>query len=142
MAGFLLDTNIPSEQIRSRPDPRISTWINAQPESTLFLSAITIGELRKGTDLLPDGKRRRPLEAWFEKSLIPRFFDRILPVTQAVADRWGLLTARRQLAGVPLSITDGLIAATALHHGLTVVTRNVKDFADLGVPLLNPWETT
>ncbi len=139
-AGFLLDTNIPSEQIRSRPDPRIGKWMYAQPEASLFLSAITTGEIRRGIVLLAQGARRRKLEQWFEVDLVPRFSNRILPVTHAIADRWGQLAAEHQLPGTPLSIADGLIAATALGHGLSLATRNVKDFVKLGVTLLNPWD--
>ncbi|WP_049789420.1 type II toxin-antitoxin system VapC family toxin [Granulicella tundricola] len=123
------------------PDLRIGIWMYAQPESSLYLSVMTIGELRKGTTLLPEGKRRRQLEQWLDHELVPRFHSRILPITQTIADHWGILSARRQRQGAPLSMADGLIAATALHHNLTVVTRNIKDFTDLGVPLLNPWES-
>ena len=139
-AGFLLDTNILSEQIRSRPDPRIGKWMYTHPEASLFLSAITIGEIRRGIVLLTQGARRQKLEQWLEVDLVPRFSNRILPVTHAVADRWGRLAAEHQLAGTPLSIADGLIAATALEYGLSLATRNVKDFVKLGVTLLNPWD--
>ena len=106
----------------------------------LFLSVVTLGELRKGIVLLPFGKRRSALEEWFHHDLIPRFHDRILPVTQMIADRWGTLSGDCQLKGTPLNTADGLIAATALQHGLTLVTRNVKDFTDLGLAILNPWD--
>jgi predicted nucleic acid-binding protein len=139
VSGLLLDTNIPSELIRSQPEPRIERWFYAQDEQSLFLSAISIGELRRGFMLLPAGKRRNQLEHWFHDDLVPRFGRRILPVTHAIADRWGILGAERQLAGTPLDTADGLIAATALEHGLIVVTRNVRDFARLGVPLFDPW---
>ncbi len=87
------------------------------------------------------GKRRNELEQWLENDLAPRFGGRILPVTQSVGNRWGILDGECQLKGTPLGTADGTIAATALEHELIVVTRNVKDFAGLGVPLLNPWET-
>jgi predicted nucleic acid-binding protein len=140
VSGFLLDTNIPSELIRSRPEPRIGSWVYAQDEQSLHLSAVTIGELRRGFVLLQPGKRRSDLESWFETDLLPRFRGRILPVTQSVADRWGVLGAERQLRGIPLSTADGLIAATALERNLTVVTRNVKDFAGLGLAVFSPWD--
>ena len=139
MSGFLLDTNIPSELIRSRPDPRVDDWVKRQSVPSLFLSVIAVGELRRGFELLPRGERRVRLEQWLERDLLVWFRDRILPVTQGIADRWGVLDAQRQLKGAPLNTADGLIAATALEHGLTVVTRNTKDFDGLGVPL-NPWE--
>lgn len=140
MSGFLLDTNIPSELIRARPEPRVASWVYAQDEESLHLSAVTIGELRRGFVLLQAGKRRRDLELWLETDLLPRFRGRILPVTESVADGWGVLGGERQLKGAPLSTADGLIAATALEHNLTLVTRNVKDFGGLGLAVLSPWE--
>jgi toxin FitB len=140
VSALLLDTNIPSESIRSRPDPKVDAWIHEQDDETLHVSVVTIGELRKGLNLAPQGKRRSELEEWLEKDLIPTFDGRMLPVTKAIAERWGALSAQRQLAGRPLSMADGLIAATALEHGLTLVTRNVKDFEQLGVTILNPWD--
>jgi predicted nucleic acid-binding protein len=106
----------------------------------LFLSAVTIGEIRKGLIVLPQGRRRTELEAWFHTDLLIWFRSRILPVTHSIADRWGMLDGQCQLKGTPLNTADGMIAATALEHGLTLVTRNVKDFAGLGVVLLNPWD--
>ena len=139
MSGFLLDTNIPSELIRTRPEPRLENWFYAQDEQALYLSVVSIGELRRGFVLLPAFERRAALEQWFENDLVPRFRERILPVTYAIAERWGRLDGESQLRGAPLNTADGLIAATALEHELTVVTRNVKDFAGLGVTLFNPW---
>ncbi len=138
--GFLLDTNVPSEQTRPQPEPRLSSWFEAQPETSLFLSVITIGELRQGIVLRPEGKRRSELERWLQFALLPRFNGRVLPVTQRVTERWGVLNASRRLAGLPLEIADGLIAATALEHDLILVTHNVRDFAQIGLTLLNPWE--
>ena len=140
MSGFLLDTNIPSELVRPQPEPKLKTWVAAQDLGTLSISAVSFGELRKGIVLLSPGKRRAELETWMEKDLSLLFFGRILPVTRSVAERWGVLEAQRQLAGRPLNVPDGQIAATALEHNLTVVTRNVKDFADLGVKIFNPWD--
>ena len=140
MSGFLLDTNIPSELVRPLPEPKVKTWVAAQNLDTLFFSAVSFGELRKGIVLLSPGTRRAELETWMETDLSLLFFGRILPVTRSVAERWGVLEAQRQLAGRPLNVPDGQIAATALEHSLTVVTRNVKDFADLGVTIFNPWD--
>jgi len=106
----------------------------------LHLSAISIGELRKGFCLMPQSKRRIQLELWFDQFLLPLVADRVLPVTQEIGSRWGVLSAERQIRGIPLAMADGLIAATALEYGLILVTRNVKDFADLGLTVLNPWE--
>jgi len=141
MSGFLLDTNIPSELMRTAPDHRVRDWVLAQDSASLYLSAVTIGELRKGFTLLPDGKRRFRLEQWFENNMIPLFAGRILPITQSVADRWGVLDGKRQLSGRPLNTADGMIAATALEYGLTLATRNVKDYERLGLTILNPWES-
>ncbi len=139
MSGYLLDTNVPSEFSRDRPAPRVVEWLKAQPVTTLFLSAVTIGEIRKGLIVLPLGRRRSELEMWFHTDLLTWFHNRVLPVTSAVADRWGVLDGQCQLRGTPLNTADGMIAATAIEHGLTVVTRNVKDFSGLGVDLFNPW---
>jgi predicted nucleic acid-binding protein len=139
MSGFLLDTNIPSEIIRIRPDPQVNAWVRAQDDATLHLSAITIGELRKGLTILPESKRRSQLQDWLENDLIPLFTGRILPVTQAIAERWGVLSGERQIVGRPLGMADGLIAATALEHDLVLVTRNGRDYEHLGVKILNPW---
>ena len=141
MNGYLLDTNIPSEFSRVRPEPRVAEWLKAQPVTRLFLSAVTIGEIRKGLVVLPLGRRRSELEKWFHTDLLTWFHDRVLPVTHAVADRWGALDGQCQMRGTPLNTADGMIAATALHHGLTLVTRNVRDFAGLDVDIFNPWET-
>ena len=100
---------------------------------------MSFGELRKGIILRPPGKRRAELEVWIETDLSTLFSGRILPVTRSVAERWGVLEGQRQLAGRPLHTPDGMIAATALEHGLVLVTRNVKDFSGLGVDLLDPW---
>ena len=112
----------------------------AADESLLFLSVLTLGEIRKGVAALPQGRRRTHLESWLEVELRARFADRILPIDSAVADRWGLLAARAKRQGKALSTIDGLLAATAIHHGLTVVSRNTADFVNLDVPVLNPWE--
>jgi toxin FitB len=138
--GFLLDTNVPSELIRARPDPRVGNWIYARNEHSLYLSVVTIGELRRGLVLLPPGERRGSLERWFENDLLPRFQGRILSVTHSIADRWGVLDGQCQLSGTPLGTADGMIAATAIEHDLTLVTRNVKDFTGLGVQVFNPWD--
>lgn len=140
MNGYLLDTNVPSEFSRDRPEPGVVQWLKTQPVTSLFLSAVTIGEIRKGLVLLPQGRRRDQLETWFHTDLLSWFRNRILPVTQAIADRWGVLDGQCQLKGTPLNTADGMIAATAVEHGLTLVTRNVKDFAGLGVEVFNPWE--
>jgi predicted nucleic acid-binding protein len=140
MSGFLLDTNVPSELTKPVPDSGVKDWVAAQDNASLYFSVVSVGELRRGFTVLPQSKRRIRLEQWFEQHLLPLFADRILPVTQSIANRWGVLGGECQLRGTPLNTADGLIAATALEHGLRLVTRNAKDFADLGVVLLNPWD--
>jgi toxin FitB len=138
--GYLLDTNVPSEFSRDRPEPCVVQWLKAQPETMLFLSAVTIGEIRKGLILLPQSRRRTELETWFHTDLLIWFRGRILSVTPSIADRWGVLEGQCQLRGAPLNTADGMIAATALELDLTVVTRNIRDFAGLGVEIFNPWD--
>jgi toxin FitB len=141
MSGFLLDTNIPSEMLRPRPDANVVAWVKRQTSETLFVSVVTMGELRRGATLLAErSSRRAELERMMNENVPIWFQDRILPVTRAIAERWGVLDGERQLAGRPLNMADGMIAATALEQDLTVVTRNVKDFAGLGVTVFNPWD--
>jgi len=140
MSGYLLDTNCISELVRLKPEPRVMAWMQAAEETLLYLSVLTLGEIRKGLAGLPQGKRRTNLETWLEIELGARFAGRILPIDVPVADRWGLLAATAKREGKTLSTIDGLLAATALHHNLTVVSRNVSDFADTRVQVLNPWK--
>ncbi len=116
-------------------------WMRAADESLLYLSVLTLGEIRKGAATLAQSKRRTYLESWLEHDLQVRFSGRILAIDRAVADRLGWLTAEAQRKGRSLSAIDGLLAATALHHNLTIVSRNVSDFINTQVPVLNPWES-
>lgn len=136
-ATYLLDTNVVSELSRPLPDPSVTIWLEAV--STPCLSAITVGELRKGFQLLPHGRRRRDLEERIGTYLL-RPDIHVLPVTEQIAVRWGELSAQRQRMGRPLPVLDGLIAATALEHGLVLATRNVKDFFGLDLALFDPWQ--
>lgn len=140
MSGFLLDINVVSELIKPNPEPRVVSWMHATDESLLYLSVLTIGEIRKGINSLPRGHRRALLESWVGNDLALRFAQRILPIDFEIAERWGLLSARAKAAGVLLPVIDGLIAATAMHHNLTLVTCNTKDVQIAGVNLFNPWE--
>lgn len=139
MSGFLLDTNCISEAVRANPEPRVLAWIEAADESLLYLSVLTLGEIRKGLAALPQSRRRTRLEAWLEVELLARFSGRILSIDAKIADRWGLLAAGARGQGKALSVIDGLLAATALHHNLTIVSRNVSDFSNLPVAVVNPW---
>lgn len=140
MTRLLVDTNVISEILRAAPDANVVRWSQQLTKQDLFLSVISMGELRKGLTILPPSARRTQLEKSIEEQIPVWFARRLLPVTQSIAERWGVLDGQRQLAGRPLNVPDGQIAATALEHGLTVATRNVKDFEGLGVSILNPWE--
>lgn len=137
---YLLDTCMISELTRKQPHPAVVSWVDAQNESHCFLSVLTLGELRKGIDLLPDGRKKTALQSWLDLDLRDRFEGRILDVDAEVAERWGADCAKAQQQGIQIPVVDGLIAATAAIHGLIVVTRNVKDMQSTGIPLVNPWE--
>ena len=138
MTGFLVDTNIPSGLTRDQPDARVTVFIRKAGQGSLFLSVMTIGEIRKGIDLLPVSQKRSDLQDWLDIEVRAWFADRILPDTENIAERWGRMAATAKKKGVTLAVVDGVIAATALEHGLTLVTRNTKDFNALGVALVNP----
>ncbi|HEX6718217.1 MAG TPA: type II toxin-antitoxin system VapC family toxin [Pyrinomonadaceae bacterium] len=140
MSGFLLDTNVISELVKPRPDANVTAWIEGTDESLLYLSVLTLGEIRRGIAVLPQSRRRTSLEAWLEKDLRTRFEERILAIDQEVADRWGLLTAAARNGGIVLPVIDGLLAATALEHNLTLVTRDTGQVPSMGVAVFNPWE--
>jgi toxin FitB len=140
MIGFLLDTNCISELVRANPSASVLKWAEAADERLLYLSVLTLGEIRKGIAILPSGVRRTKLQTWLELELKMRFAGRILSVDSVVADRWGVIAAAAKRTGRPISAIDGLLAATALHHDLAIVTRNVADFAAAQVQVVNPWE--
>lgn len=136
--SFLLDTNAISEPGRKAPDPGFLAWYGPLDGDEVFLSAITIGELRRGLDLLPDDGRRARLER-LHGAIALRFADKVLAVDTRVAETWGALSARLQQRGRVVDLGDQLIAATALAHDLTLVTRNVRHFEASGCKLLSPW---
>ena len=137
--NVLLDTNVVSEAMRKQPSARVLGWIEAQVEESLFISAITIGELRRGSLILADGKRRKALLQWIETGIKAEFAGRILPLDIAVMESWADLQAAMAKSGRALPVMDSLLAATALTHGLTLATRNIADFEAAGIALLNPW---
>ena len=139
MSGYLLDTNVISEMVKLRPEAKVVSWVQTTSEELLYLSVLTIGEIRKGIDSLPRSNKRGLLESWLANDLVLRFAGRILQVNLDIAERWGLISARAKMAGAPLAVIDGLMAATALHHNLTFVTRNTKDVQVAGINMLNPW---
>ena len=138
MSGFLLGTNVVSELIRPKPDNNVLRWVDETDESILFLSVLTLGEIRQGVERLRSGRRRGRLESWLQVDLPSRFQSRVLPIHEAIADRWGRISAIAAAKGKPVPVIDGLLAATALHHNLILVTRNSLDVAGTGVPTLNP----
>ncbi|MCC2596143.1 type II toxin-antitoxin system VapC family toxin [Pusillimonas sp. MFBS29] len=134
--SYLIDTNVLSELRRKSPDPGVLDWFAKRPPTTLYLSVLTLGEIRKGIEGVAEDARRQSLVDWLAIDLPTFFTGRILSVDAAVADRWGRLVAA---AGRPLPAIDSLLAATAVEHDLVLVTRKLKDFAGLPVRVFNPW---
>lgn len=139
--NYLIDTNVVSELIKTRPDPAVIEWLRVADPSSLFLGAMVVGEVRFGIERLPQGMRRQTLNGNFERWVVPYFLDRVLPIDQTIALRWAVLRADTMRAGRVLAVVDSLIAATAIVHEMSVVTRNVRDFRELGIELFNPWES-
>jgi toxin FitB len=137
--SYLVDTNVLSELRRKVPNAGVVDWFSLRPPATLYLSVLTLGEIRKGVETVDGQQRRHALTDWLETDLPAFFTGRLLAIDQAVADRWGRLLAS---AGRPLPAIDSLLAATALVHDLVLVTRNVKDFAGLPVSTFNPWSAS
>lgn len=139
VAGFLLDTNVISEWVKPRPTPNVVTWLATIDEDRVFLSVASFGEIRRGIELMPSGRRRDRLTSWLADDLPARFDGRILGIDRRVAEAWGRLTARAQRAGSAMGTMDAFFAATAEAHGLALVTRNIRDFAALAIALFDPW---
>ena len=137
--NVLLDTCVLSELRRPRGEARVRSAVAELDAAHLFLSVITIGELTKGVALLDDGRRKRELRSWLI-GLEQQFADQILGIDAEVARVWGSLTARARQHGIQIPASDGLIAATALRHGLTVMTRNAGHFAASGALIRDPWD--
>lgn len=138
---YLLDTNVVSELIKKHPDPNVVQWVDEQDVARMYLTVITIGEIRKGVEKLPASPRKENIFDWLSSDLLLRFDGRILPITTEVMLRWGELTGQLEMNGTVLSAIDSLIASVALHGQFTLVTRNTGDFRGTGIPLLNPWKT-
>ena len=140
--SYLIDTNVISELRRKQPDANVVAWFAARSTQSLYASVLTLGEIRKGIETLGsdsvDAARRQALCDWLDVDLPMFFLGRILSVDLPVAERWGHLQAQ---ARRPLPAIDSLLAATALRHNLSLVTRNVRDFAGLGLNLINPWDS-
>lgn len=134
--SYLLDTNVLSELRRKQPNAGVIAWMSKRPTTTLYLSVLTLGEIRKGVDSVLNTERRLALLDWLESDLQNFFSGRILPIDLTVADRWGRIVAA---AGRPVPAIDSLIGATAAQHGLSLVTRNVRNYENLGLDIINPW---
>ena len=140
MTGYLLDTNVISETVRPRPEPRVLDWIRTQPSRDLFLSAVTLGELVRGTLKLSESSRARRYRDWIRRDLTRQFDGRILSFDDQAAVRWGEIMGAGDRSGKRRPALDAQIAAIAGRYGLALVTRNVRDFQGMGVTVLNPWE--
>ena len=134
--SYLLDTNVVSETIRRNPDKSALAWLDQIPGESLFVSVLTLGEIRKGVEALADRKRREKLRLWLDHELTRWFEGRVLPIDLGVADRWGRLLAE---VGRSVPTIDSLLAATALHYDLALVTRNARDFDYPGIEVINPF---
>jgi len=137
---ILLDTNVVSEPLRHAPEARVIEWIDAQPLETLYLSAITVAELRAGVALLPAGKRRTGLHDNLEKRVLPLFVGRVLPFDMACTNAYAELMAKARTAGLAIATADGYIAASAAANGFAIVTRDTGPFQAAGLTVINPWE--
>lgn len=136
---YLLDTCVLSEFVKPKPEKRVIEWLNEQDQDDLYISAVTVGELQQGISRLPASNRRTLLEKWLESDLLPQFEGRTFPLDTNTFQMWGKLIARLQDAGTPMAVMDALIAATALQHRLTLVTRNTAHFQHAQLSLLDPW---
>lgn len=139
MTGWLLDTNVLSELRRPKPDRKLVAFIAAQPLELLYVSAVTLAEIRFGIEVVTDATKRAELNDWLAHKVRPMFEQRVLPVTEEIMFKWRLLVEDGRKAGYTFSQPDLIIAATALHHGLTVVTRDVSDYERVRAPVFNPW---
>lgn len=137
---YLLDTNVISELIAKHPNERVIQWLDQLDPASIYLSVITIGELRKGIEKLPASRRKDTLRTWLTDELLVRFRDRILVLDVDVMLTWGELVGRPERSGRPLAAIDSLIAALALAHSCSLVTRNEADFKDTGLKVTNPWK--
>jgi predicted nucleic acid-binding protein len=136
---YLLDTCLISELVKKEPNPAVVSWLDEQDEQKLFLSVLNLGELQKGISKLRDGVKKDELQAWVALDLVERFTGRILEIDLDTALCWGRLQGEAEQAGEKLPVMDSLIAATAVAHGLVVVTRNVRDIERCGVKVCKPW---
>jgi predicted nucleic acid-binding protein len=137
--GWLLDTNILSELRKPNPEPKVVAFVQSQPMDLLFVSAVTFAEIRFGIESVPDLTRRTELNGWLTHKIRPMFEGRVLPITEEIMVKWRVLVEEGRKAGHTYSQPDLIIAATGLHHGLTIVTRDTADYARTGAAIFNPW---
>jgi Predicted nucleic acid-binding protein, contains PIN domain len=138
--SFLLDTCVVSELVKAEPNESVLTWLLDADEDSLFLSVLTLGELEKGIARARDVSRKAKLINWVRRDLAQRFRGRVLPIDIEIAERWGALVGESERRGIPLPVVDSLLAATSLHHDLTIVIRNMADMERCGARCVNPWE--
>ncbi len=141
MSGWLLDTNVLSELRRPKPDARVVRFVSGQPLDLLYVSVVTFAEIRFGIELVKDVSRRMELTDWLVHKLRPMFEDRLLEVTEDIMLKWRLLVDEGRKSGHTFAQPDLIIAATALNHGLTIVSRDTSEYEKANVPVLNPWTT-
>ena len=137
---YLLDTNVVSEFANKEPEQAVIKWFRKHRRDDLYISVITVGEIQQGISRLPISKRRTQLSSWLYETVLGTYADVLLAVEMATMVQWGELTAQLLQQGNKMPVMDAMIAATALEHNLTLVTRNASDFANVGVTLVNPWE--
>jgi len=137
---YLIDTCIISELIKARPSKKVVEWVSSKSEENFYLSVLTIGEIQKGISKLADSKKKENLQSWITIDLKDRFTGRILDIDSGVAQKWGEIQGSAEKQGLMMPAIDALIAATAVCHGLTVVTRNIQDMQNSGARLYNPWQ--
>jgi len=138
--NYLLDTCVLSEFTRRQPEPRVIAWLDSIDEEKLFISVITVGEIQRGIERLPDSHRETELLVWMNNALLARFAERTIPIDTATMFLWGSLVARLEADGQPMGVMDSLILASAMQNNLIIATRNVADFLPGGVQVLNPWD--
>ena|SRR5277367_5431809 len=138
--AWLIDTNVLSEGRRPRPEPRVASFLQQRPSDQLYVSVVSLAEIRFGIELVQEAAKRAELVDWLTQKLRPTFAGRILPITEDIMFKWRLLLEQGRKQGHTFSHPDLIIAATALHHGFTVVTRDRTDYDEAGVPVHNPWD--
>ena len=138
--NYLLDTCVLSESRKKRANPSVTAWLNSVDENRLYVSVIVMAEIQQGISKLADSRQKRELQLWLDQALLPRFGERVLDISKDVALLWGVVRGGFSKKGETLPVIDSLLGVTAIHHDLTVVTRNTADFERMPVELFNPWE--